>query len=66
MTKGVDNMKKLMYILVVFTTLPTGLAAQQTTQTSRTVGYTIRDTADYKGNRYISAWGQHPHVLTLG
>jgi len=41
------------------------LAAQQITETSRTVGYTISDTADYYGNRYISYWGQHPHVLTF-
>jgi len=61
--KGV--MKNIICIFAFFTVLLTGINAQQINQTSRTVDYVIRDTADYHGRKYISYWGQHPHILTF-
>jgi len=40
-------------------------AAQQLTQTNRTVNYLIRDSIDNSGNLYIRAWSAHPSVFTF-
>jgi len=58
-------MKKFIYVFMFFSALMTEITAQEITQTSRIVEYTVRDTADYVGNRYISFWGQHPSALTF-
>ncbi|MCL1813160.1 MAG: hypothetical protein FWG29_06510 [Treponema sp.] len=52
-------------VLCALLTLPVTLGAQENlASVSRTVPYSIRDSADYNGNLYISAWSQLPSVLT--
>jgi len=58
-------MKKTIITLMLFAVMCTAVFAQNVSETSIKIDYKIRDTADYKGNRYISYWGQHPSVLTF-
>jgi len=56
-------MKKTVIGLILFTVLCAAVFAQQINETVLKIDYKIRNTADYVGNKYITAWGQKPHAL---
>ncbi|GBU29367.1 hypothetical protein R84B8_02931 [Treponema sp. R8-4-B8] len=58
-------MKRVTLFVLIASLFVYCIGAQGITRIEQTVSYSIRDTADYRGNRYISYWGQHPHVLTF-
>jgi len=59
------NRRKAFLFALLAVSLAVNLVAQEISETELKIDYKIRNTADYVGNKYITAWGQHPSVLTF-